>query len=258
MKKLSFVLLFFISPALMAQDTPDRILTEIGVDQQLNASLPLDLPFKDEAGRDLVLRDLFRRRPVILSLVYYECPMLCSMTLNGLVKAMRPLALNLGHDFDVVTVSFDPNEKPQLAAAKKDVYLKDYARPGAAAGWHFLTGSSQSIQQLTESVGYRFKWDDYTKQWAHTSAIIVLTPEGRVSQYLFGIEFSARDLRLSLVQASENKIGSLIDRVLLYCYHYIPESGKYGLAIMNIVRVASLATVLALAAFIIFARRRET
>src|SRR5690242_13053096 len=185
MKKFSFVLLFFISTALMAQDPPAGILTEIGVDQKLNASLPLDLPFKDETGKDVILRDFFRERPVVLSLVYYECPMLCSMTLNGLVKAMRPLAFSVGQDFDVVTVSFDPNEKPLLAAAKKDVYVKDYSRPSAAAGWHFLTGSSQSIRQLTDAAGYRFKWDEYTKQWAHTSAIIVLTPDGRVSQYLF-------------------------------------------------------------------------
>jgi protein SCO1 len=206
----------------------------------------------------VLLRDFFHGRPVILSLVYYECPMLCSMTLNGLVKAMRPIAFSVGHDYDVVTVSFDPNEKPHLAAAKKDVYVRDYGRAEAAAGWHFLTGTPQSIQQLTNAVGYRFKWDDYTKQWAHTSAIVVLTPEGLVSQYLFGIEFSSRDLRLSLVQASQNKIGTFVDRVLLYCYHYIPETGKYGLAIMNTVRIASLATVFALAAFIILNRRRET
>jgi protein SCO1 len=258
MKMLWLVVFALISPTVLAQDPSSDILTAIGVDQKLNATLPLDLPFKDESGRDASLRDFFRGRPVILSLVYYECPMLCSMTLNGLVKAMRPLAFSIGNDFDVVTISFDPNETPQLAAAKKDVYVKDYARSGAASAWHFLTGSSQSIQRLTDAVGYRYKWDDATKQWAHTSAIVVLTPDGRVSQYLFGIEFSSRDLRLSLVQASQNKIGTLIDRILLYCYHYKPETGKYGLVIMSTVRVASLATVFALAAFIIFSRRRQT
>jgi protein SCO1 len=258
MKKLWFVFLSLTSPALMAQDPPAGILTEIGVEQRLNVPVPLDLPFKDEAGRNVLFRDFFRGRPVVLSLVYFECPMLCSMTLNGLVKAMRPLAFSVGHDFDVVTVSFDANESPQLAAAKKDVYVRDYARPGTAEGWHFLTGSYQSIQQLTEAVGYKFKWDEYTKQWAHTSAIIVLTPDGLVSQYLFGIEFSSRDLRLSLVQASQNKIGTLVDRILLYCYHYYPETGRYGFAIMTAVRVASVATVFALAAFIILSRRRET
>src|SRR4030095_6931467 len=178
----------------------------------------------------------------------------CSMTLNALVKAMRPIAFSVGHDYDVVTVSFDPKEKPHLASAKKDVYVRDYGRAEAATGWHFLTGTPSSIQRLTDAVGYRFKWDDYTKQWAHASAIIVLTPDGRVSQYLFGIEFSSRDLRLSLVQASQNRIGTLVDRILLYCYHYYPETGKYGLVIMNTVRLASLATVLALATFIVLNR----
>jgi protein SCO1/2 len=183
--------------------------------------------------------------------------MLCSMTLNGLVRRMRPLAFDIGDEFDVVTISFDPNETPGLAAAKKDVYVNDYGRVGAASGWHFLTGSADSIAGLTEAVGYRYQWDEYTKQWAHVSAIMVLTPDGRVSQYLYGIEFSSRDLRLSLVQASQNKIGTLVDRILLYCYQYNPHTGRYGVVIMNTVRLASVATVLALAAFIILNRRRE-
>ncbi len=251
------VLFLFAAPRVFAQDPPAGILTEIGVDQKLKAAVPLDLVFKDEAGNDVRLRDFVRGRPVVLSLVYYECPMLCSLTLNGLVKSMRPLAFNIGDDFEVVTISFDPSEQPSLAAAKKNVYVKDYGRPGAAAGWHFLTGSRDSIEHLTEAVGYRYKWDQQTKQWAHVSAIMVLTPDGRVSQYLYGIEFSSRDLRLSLVQASQNKIGTLVDRILLYCYHYNPDTGKYGLVIMNMVRLTSLATVLALAAFIILSRRRE-
>jgi protein SCO1/2 len=254
MKRLAFVLLMFAAPA-MAQDPPAGILSEIGIDQKLNAEVPLDLSFKDESGKEVRLRDLFRRKPVVLSLVYFECPMLCSMTLNGLVKSFRPLAFQVGREFDVLTISFDPNEKPELAAAKKDVYVKEYGR--AAPGWHFLTGSIDSIRQLTDAVGYRYQWDDYTKQWAHVSAIMVLTPDGRVSQYLYGIEFSSRDLRLSLVQASQNKIGTLVDRVLLFCYHYNPETGKYGLVIMNTIRVAGISTVLALAAFIVLNRRRE-
>jgi protein SCO1/2 len=257
MKKVFFVFsLLFGMPAL-AQDPPAGILTEIGVDQKLNAPVPADLVFKDESGKDVRLADFLHGKPVVLSLVYYECPMLCSMTLNGLVKSMRPLAFNIGDEFEVLTISFDPNEKPELAASKKSAYLKDYGRPGAESGWHFLTGSRESIRRLTEAVGYRYKWDDYTKQWAHVSAIMVITPDGRVSQYLYGIEFSARDLRLSLVQASQNKIGTLIDRVLLYCYHYNPDTGRYGLVIMNTVRLASLATVFALALFIIVSRRRE-
>jgi protein SCO1 len=249
--------LFFAILPTQAQDPPAGILNEIGVDQKLNVPVPLDLTFKDETGNDVKLRDFFDRKPVILSLVYYECPMLCSMTLNGLVKSMRPLAFNIGDDFEVVTISFDPNEKHDLAAAKKDVYVKDYGRAGAEKGWHFLTGSADSIERLTQAVGYRYQWDKYTKQWAHVSAIVILTPDGRVSQYLYGIEFSSRDLRLSLVQASQNRIGTLVDRILLYCYHYNPETGKYGIVIMNTVRIASLATVVALAAFIVFSRRRE-
>src|SRR5262245_47525274 len=252
-----FVLLMFSTSGLMAQDPPAGILTSIGVDQKLNAPVPWDLHFRDESGNDLRLRDVFRGKPVILSLVYYECPMLCTMTLNGLVKAMRPLSFSAGDDFDVVTISFDPNETPPLAAAKKAVYVRDYGRAGATDGWHFLTGSPQSIRQLTDAVGYRYKWDQHTKQWAHASVIMVLTPDGRVSQYLYGIEFSSRDLRLSLVQASQNKIGTLVDRILLYCYHYNPATGKYGLVIMNTVRAASLATVFALAVFIIVNRRRD-
>ncbi|PYS33828.1 MAG: SCO family protein [Acidobacteria bacterium] len=258
MKKILFVFVLFATPGLRAQDPPAGILTEIGVDQKLNEVLPLDLGFKDESGTDVQLRDFFQGKPVVLSLVYFECPMLCSMTLNGLVKGMRPLALSIGDEFEVVTVSFDANEKPELAAAKKNVYVKDYGRPGAASGWHFLTGSKESIQRLTEAVGYRYKWDEYTKQWAHASAIVVLTPGGRVSQYLYGIEFSSRDLRLGLVQASQHKIGTIVDRILLYCYHYNPATGKYGLVIMNTVRAASLATVFILAVFIIISRRRET
>ena len=252
------LILFLFNATLMAQDPPAGILTAIGVDQKLNAPVPLDLHFKNEEGKDVRLGDLFRGKPIVLSLVYYECPMLCSMTLNGLVKSTKPLAFKIGNEFDIVTISIDPRETPELAAAKKEVYLKDYGRPGAAPGWHFLTGPADSIQKLTGAVGYRYQWDDYTKQWAHVSAIVILTPDGRVSQYLYGIEFSARDLRLSLVQASQNKIGTLVDRILLYCYHYNPETGKYGLVIMSTVRIASLGTVFALAAFIFLSRRRET
>ena len=250
--------LLLLGGTALAQDPPAGVLGEIGVDQKLNAPIPKDLLFKDESGRDVRIGDFFHGKPVILSLVYYECPMLCSMTLNGLVKSLRPLAFTIGNEFEVVTVSFDPNEKPELAAAKKDVYVSDYGRASAASGWHFLTGSADSIHRLTGAVGYRYKRDEYTKQWAHVSAILILTPDGRVSQYLYGIEFSGRDLRLSLVQASQNKIGTLVDRVLLYCYHYNPETGRYGLVIMNTVRLASLATVVALAFFITISRRRET
>jgi protein SCO1/2 len=257
MRKLFILLGFlFATSEALAQEPAAGILGEIGVDQKLNAPVPLNLPFKDESGKDVHLGDYFHGKPVVLSLVYLECPMLCSMTLNGLVKSMRPLTFNIGDDFEVLTISFDPKEKPDLASAKKDVYVKDYGRARAAAGWHFLTGSEDSIRRLTDAVGYRYKWDDATRQWAHVSAIAVLTPEGRISQYLYGIEFSSRDLRLSLIQASQNKIGTLVDRILLYCYHYNPETGKYGFVVMTVVRLASIATVFGLAAFILLNRRR--
>ncbi len=251
-----FAAFWFLQTA-YAQEPSDAILTRIGVDQNIGAQIPFDLDFSDEAGKRVHLGDFFQGKPVILSLVYYECPMLCSMTLNGLVKSLRPLTLNIGEDFEVVTVSFDPAETPALAAAKKAAYVKDYGRPGAVAGWHFLTGSASSIERLTSSAGYRYQWDSDTKQWAHVSAILILTPEGKVSQYLYGIEFSARDMRLSLIQASHNKLGKTVDRILLYCYHYNPATGRYGLVIMSIVRIAGVATVLAVAAFIIISRRRE-
>jgi len=253
----TLILIFSTAPA-FAQDPPAGVLAQIGIDQKLNAPIPMNLSFRDESGTDVRIGEFFHGKPVILSLVYYECPMLCSMTLNGLVKSLRPLTFTIGNEFEVVTLSFDPNEKPALAAAKKSVYVEDYGRPGARSGWHFLTGSEDSIHRLTESVGYRYQWDEYTRQWAHVSAILVLTPDGRVSQYLYGIEFSARDVRLSLIQASQNKIGTLVDRVLLYCYHYNPETGRYGLVIMNTVRMASLAAVAVLALFIVISVRRET
>jgi len=256
MKTAMVLFLLLIAPPLLAQDPPSGVLADIGIDQKLNASLPLDLIFKDESGKSVSLERFFHKKPVVLSLVYYECPMLCSMTLNGLVKSMRAMPFHIGDEFEVLTISFDPSEKPELAAAKKKVYVGDYGRLDAAAGWHFLTGSKESIERLTEAVGYRYKWDNVTKQWAHASAIMVVTPEGRLSQYLYGIEFSSRDLRLSLVQASQNKIGNVVDRILLFCYHYNPDTGKYGLVVMNTVRLASIATVVALATFIVVSRRR--
>jgi protein SCO1 len=249
-------ILIAICPHLaFSQGAPDSILTQIGVDQRLNAQLPLDLVFHDESGKDVRLGDYFHSKPVILSLVYYECSMLCSMTLNGLTEAMRALSFDAGEEFDVLTISFEPKDSPAIASAKKTSYLQDYGRSGAAAGWHFLTGNSKSIQTLTNTVGYRYKWDPYTNQWAHVSAIIILTPQGRVSQYLYGLEFSARDVRLSLIEASQNKIGSIVDHIVLYCYHYDPATGKYGFAIMSVVRLAGFGTVFALALFVFKNRR---
>ena len=259
MRRALAVLLMNIAflPLLRAQDPPAGILTEIGVDQKLDSQLPLDAALRDEDGRAVRLKDYFNGKPVILSFVYFECPMLCTMTLNGLVHSLKPLSFSIGKEFEVVSISIDPSETPRLASQKKQTYVKEYGRAGAAAGWHFLTGDQESIRRITGAAGYRYKWDEHTKQWAHISAIVIATPDGRVSQYLHGIEFASRDVRLSLVKASEYKIGTIVDRALLYCYHYDPTTGKYGFVIMNTVRVAGLATVCALAAFIVISVRRE-
>jgi protein SCO1/2 len=232
-------------------------LRDVGIDQKLNEQVPLDLVFRDEAGKVVKLREYFGEKPVILSLVYYECPMLCNMILNGLYRSLRTLSFDVGREFNVVTVSFNPKETPALAAAKKDTYIKAYARPGAAQGWHFLTGAEESIRQLTQAVGFRYTYDPQTKQYAHASGIMVLTPQGKLARYFYGIEYAPKDLRLGLVEASAGKIGSPVDQVLLFCYHYDPVTGKYGVVIMRVIRLAGMATVLVLGAFMVVMFRRD-
>jgi len=239
-----------------AQTPPAGILSEVGVDPKPGAMLPLDASFRNESGEPVRLGDYFRGKPVVLVPVYYECPMLCSLILNGFTKALRAMPYTAGREFEIVTFSFDPKEKTETAAEKRRSYLAEYGRPEAAAGWTFLTGDENSIGAVTAAMGYKFAYDHKTNQWAHASAIVVASPEGRISQYLYGIEFSARDLRLSLVTAGENKIGSLLDRVFLYCYHYDPETGKYGFVIMNVLRAAGIATVAALALLIVAGVRK--
>ena len=233
------------------------MLRGVGIDQNLNAQLPLEATFRDETGAPVRLGNYFQGRPVIVNLVYYQCPMLCNLVLSGMVKTLRRLDLNPGTDFDMVTISFDPKETPKLAAAKRQSYLTQYNRPGAAGAWHFLTGDEAQIHKVTDAVGFHYQWDDRQQTWAHASGIFVATPDGRMSRYLYGIEYRDRDLRLSLVEASANKIGTLSDQVLLFCYHYDPANGRYGLVIMNIVRLLCTLTALALAAFVILALRRE-
>lgn len=233
-------------------------LRKVGVDQRLNNQVPLDLVFRDESGQEVKLGQYFGHRPVILSLVYYDCPMLCTLVLNGLVGSMKALQFDVGREFEVVTISFDPREKPDVAREKKAGYMARYGREGAAQGWHFLTGDEPSITALADAVGFRYAWDEETRQFAHASAIMVLTPEGRVSRYFYGIEYAPRDLKLGLVEASNNKIGSPVDQILLYCYHYDPQTGKYGFAIMNAIRVLGFATFFGLALLIFILKRRET
>jgi protein SCO1 len=240
---LSMVLLLQSSPA-------DSVIAKIGIDQKLNAAIDRNIPFVDETGRAVLLGDYFGRKPVILTPVYYSCPMLCSELLNGFVRALRVMPFTAGNEFEIVTFSIDPAEKPELAASKKAHYLRDYDRRGAEAGWHFLTGPPESVNKLAEEIGFRYTYDNGTRQWAHASTIVVLTPDGRLSQYWNGIEFEPRDLRLSLVQASNGAIGSIVDHVLLYCYQYDATTGRYSLAVMRVVQLCSIVTLLALGAFI--------
>jgi len=233
------------------------ILKEVGLDQKLDAQVPLDVKFTDEQGREVTLGSLFGHRPVVLALVYYECPMLCTEVLNGLVSSLQTIAFNAGNEFDIVAVSFDPGETPALAAQKKALYVKRYGRPGAETGMHFLTGREDAIHALTSAVGFRYQYDPSTDQFAHTAVLTVLTPAGHVSRYLYGIEYQPRNLRLALVEAADGKIGTAVDKALLYCYHYDPETGKYGLAIMNLVRLGGIMTVAAAVSFIVLNLRRQ-
>lgn len=236
---------------------PDEVLKTVGVDQKLDAQISPDLTFADEAGRTVRLGEYFGKRPLLLSLVYYECPGLCTMTLNGIVTSLRPLTFTPGKEFDILTISFDPRETSALAAAKKARYLKDFKRPGAEAGWHFLTGDEANIKALTETVGFRYRYDDRTQQYAHGSAIMVLTPQGRVSRYFYGLEYSSKDIRLGLVEAADEKIGTVTDAVTLLCYQYDPAAGKYSFQIMQALRLAAVGTVLTIGTFMFVMVRRE-
>ena len=238
------------------QATPG-VLQEIGFDQKLGDDIPTDLAFKDETGKDVRLADYFGKKPVVLSLVYYDCPMLCTISLNGLAGALEVLSFVPGQEFEVLTVSFDPSEGPVLAAAKKKAYMARYKRPEAHAGWHFLTGPKESVDRLTRAVGFRYVWDAETKQFAHPAGILVATPDGKIANYLFGVEYSPKDLRLALVDAAGGKIGNAVDQVLLYCYQYDPRTGRYSASILNVVRIGGLLTVLALGAFMLTASRRR-
>jgi len=229
----------------------------VGIDQNLNAQVPLDLTFKDETSQTVRLGRYFRQKPVVLALVYYECPGLCDMVLNGLTHSMEQITLNLGQDYEVVTVSFNPRENWQLAASKKANYVEKYQRKGAAEGWHFLTGQEENIKKLADVTGFHYKYDPISKQFAHAAGIMVLTPEGRIARYLYGIEYKPRDLRLGLVEASEHKIGSPVDAIMLFCYHYDPMTGKYGLVITNVIRTLGSATVIGLVALIFMLVRHD-
>ncbi|HZG52414.1 MAG TPA: SCO family protein, partial [Pyrinomonadaceae bacterium] len=236
-------------------------LRDIGIEQRLNEQVPLDLNFRDEAGRAVRLGDYFGKRPVVVSLVYYNCPKLCNLVLNGLVGGVKTLPFTVGKEFDVVTVSFDPRESAADAASKKELVKHDYGRPGDAAsfdaGWHFLTGDKAAIDALANAVGFKYAFDTATNQYAHASGVMVATPEGKLSHYFYGIEYAPRDLKLGLVEASAGKIGSAVDKLTLYCFHYDPTTGKYGPAIMNIMRLTGVGTVVGLVILIMVLQRRR-
>jgi protein SCO1/2 len=235
-------------------------LREVRIEQKLDQQLPLDLVFRDESGQPVRLGQYFGQKPVVLAFVYYDCPMLCTQVLNAMVTSFRVLPFEIGKDYDVVTVSFDPRETNTLATAKKQVYMKylpERMRAGANSGWHFLTGDQPSITQLTDAVGFHYRYDEATKQFAHASGIMVTTPQGKLSRYFYGVDYPARDLRLGLIESSENKIGSPVEQLLLYCYHYDPATGRYGVAIMKVMRIAGVATLLGLAAMILLLKSRN-
>jgi protein SCO1 len=251
------ILLFLcVGLSIHAESTMPAQLRDIGVDQKLNSLVPADISLKDESGRRVALAEYFGKRPVVLSLVYYKCPMLCNLVLNGMLRAFRAISLEAGKDFEVVTVSFDPRDTPAIAAAKKAEYLAKYGRPAAAEGWHFLTAEQSDIQRLAASVGFRYAYDDKSQQFIHASAIMVLTPDRRLSRYFYGMEYSPRDLRLALVESSHLRIGNPVDQILLFCFHYDPSTGRYGLLITRTIRVAGILTVLTLVGGILLLSRK--
>ncbi len=233
-------------------------LEGVGIDQRLGAQVPMDLTFKDETGKSVRLGDYFDgKHPVILTQVYYGCPMLCTLVLNDLTRGMNGLNLSAGDDFQVVTVSFDPRETPAMAKDKKATYLQSYRRPHAEEGWHFLTGDEANIRQLTQATGFHYKWDEKFNLFIHPSGITVLTPNGVISRYFFGIDYGLKDLKLSLQEASGNKIGSLTDQILLYCFHYDESTGKYSIMVTRMIRVGGVLTMAGLGAFWFTMFRRD-
>ena len=237
--------------------TVPKQLENVTFEQRLGTKLPLDATFRDEAGRAVTLADYFGKRPVVLAFVYYSCPMLCTQVLNGMSRAVKVMPFTVGEDFDVVYVSFDPRDTPQSAAEKKQAQLEDYKQTAAASGWHYLTGDEPSIERLTSAAGFSYRWDETSGQYAHVSGVLVVTPDGRLSRYFYGVEYSPKELRMALVESSEGNVGSLVDQLLLYCYHYNPATGRYGVVAMNLVRLGGVVTLIVLASFIWVMRRRE-
>ncbi|HYL83920.1 MAG TPA: SCO family protein [Candidatus Angelobacter sp.] len=272
MKKAAYILgiaaLLGASCTLQAQTVPGNVgpsaatmppvLQNVGFEPPLNGQMPLDVPFRDETGRHVQLREFFGQKPVVLAFVYYNCPMLCDQIQMGVVGTLRMLSFNPGRDYEVVFVSFDSRDTPAMAAEKKQKDLEHFRRPETVSGWHFLTGSQESIATVTRAANFRFTYDAKSNWFAHASGVMVLTPDGRISRYFYGVEYPGRDMRLGLVDASAGKIGSPIDHVLLFCYHYDPAAAKYSASILKIVRLAGVLTILCLVGGILISRRRES
>ena len=256
---LSLVMVLLCVAATLAQPgTPaSKVFDEVGIDQNLDGQIPLDLSFRDEEGKSVSLGSYFGSKPVILSLVYYRCPMLCTQVLNGMVQTFKTIGFTAGKEFEVVTVSIDPTEPSSLAARKKNQYVEEYGRSGVEDGWHFLTGDQESISRLAKTVGFRYVYDEKTTQFAHASGIMVATPGGKLARYLYGIEYPAKDLTFSLMEASQERIGSPVQRLLLLCYHYDPLTGKYGVVVMNLLRGGGLLALVLLGGFMVVNFRRD-
>ena len=246
-----------VAPAFAQQVGPPPILREVSIAQRLNVPVPPEIAFRDENGKTVHLGDYFGKKPIVLSLVYFDCPALCTEVLNGELRTMKAITLDLGKDFDAITVSFEPKDTPELAKAKRDVYAGQYGRPGARESWHFLTGDQSSIDALTQAVGFHYAYDSGSRQYAHAAAIMVLTPQGHIARYFYGVQYPGRDVRLGLVEASQGKIGTPTDHALLYCYQYDPATGKYGLIVMNVVRAGGALIMLVLGIFMFVMFRRE-
>jgi protein SCO1/2 len=245
------------APAPKAADGRPEILRDVTFDQKLGSTIDLDLVFRDENGQPITLRQASRGKPMVLVPAYYECPMLCTIVLNGVVRMMRALPFDAGDTYTTVTYSFDPNEGADLAKKKQATYLENYRRPNGERGWRFLTGDAESIRALSEAIGFRYAWDDQNKQFAHASGIVVVTPEGRLSHYFYGVEFAPRDVRLALVEASREQIGTFVDQLLLFCFHYDPATGRYSKVAMSAVRAGGVLTLLAIGGFLFVMLRRE-
>jgi protein SCO1/2 len=264
---LGLVALLAASYTLQAQTVPSNVgptaatlppaLQNVGFEPPLNGPMPLDVPFRDETGRDVQLREFFGQKPVVLAFVYYTCPMLCDQVQMGVAGTLRMLSFNPGRDYEVVFISFDPHDTPEAAREKKRAAVERFHRPETVSGWHFLTGSEQSIASVTRAANFRFRYDAKSKLFAHASGVLILTPDGRISRYFYGVEYPSRDMRLGLVDASAGKIGSPIDHVLLFCFHYDPSSAKYSASILRIIRLGGILTVLFIVGGIWISRRRD-